>query len=436
MTILINFGDKFALKPDIKPHGIMLLAGTITMPTLERRKFDKFPHMQTRFFDPQLYMAQLDPHQSGQYCTVLASYPWFGASGIKKYESDLQKQSAWRKELRNRITEIWPQSPITPDKHRDLITDVVGDCVEFQVKLGCDAIILPSPLTHDPGTDYQDEIFWLDAGLNYINQCDIKLPVFVTVALTDSCVRYTDPGSNSLLNLILDVVSARKIDGVYLIIEQGGEAAEARQISNTRVLWSVLHMAYLLKNDCGLKVGVNFFGAYGLVLEAVGADFWASGWYKSRYRFRLADKISGGLAYPSFWSHPAAIDIHLEKDFDRIRIAGMLNDIAQKTPASAGLITAVSKGVSSNDVIDWKYGPSRVTASQEHYFYSIVEAEKLLSQIPEKDRLDYIENRWLLPATLYTKQIASVLGSTGKTKIDHVQSWLDALRRFRRDQNV
>lgn len=437
MTILINFGDKFKLNPNIKPDGSMILAGTIPMPMLERSKFDQYPHMRVRYFDPQLYLAQLDPNQSKGYCSTLASYPWFGAQKIKKFKSDLQKRADWRREVKTNILSLWPRAPLSPGQNADLIIDAVRECIEFQLRIGCRAIILPSPLTYNPNTDYQDETFWLDTALQYISGIpSFDKPVYATLAITDGCLKYSAPNQNHLLDLILDVVSARKIDGVYLVIEQAGESEFDRQLGNTNTIWSALHITHLLTHDCHLQVGVNFFGALGLILEAAGADFWASGWYKSRYRFRLADKIGQGRAFPLFWSHPAAADIHMKSDFDNLVTAGFIGTLAQSTPASSNLIFAVEQGASSDDVLEWEYSPSRITAATEHYFYSIIDADRTLSALSKNERLDFIENKWLVPAAKYAQAISQTLGSRKDTKTEHVQSWLDALRRFRDNQNV
>jgi hypothetical protein len=200
-------------------------------------------------------------------------------------------------------------------------------------------------LTVDPTTDYSDELTWLDVALEYLHaQHYAEAPVFATVALADVCVRYSDPDGNALLNLILDNICARDVDGVYIIIEQGSESPTGRQCTSTRTLWSVLDLCHLLTEDCGLRVGVNFLGAFGLVCEAAGAEFWSSGWYKSTYRLRLADDLAGGRAYPLYWSLPPLLDIHLERDFDQLVQNGLLPLIADETVASEGLLQAAEQG--------------------------------------------------------------------------------------------
>src|SRR5215216_3326847 len=97
MAVLLNTGYKFALNPAIDPDGGIILAVTIPMHTLVRRKVNQYPHLVSRYFDPQLYLAGLDPNQSGEACAILASYSWFGVDGLNKYKSDQQSQAEWRK---------------------------------------------------------------------------------------------------------------------------------------------------------------------------------------------------------------------------------------------------------------------------------------------------------------------------------------------------
>ena len=437
MAVYLTFGYQQNLDPGIVPYGSLILASTITSHTLLRRKIDKLPHFKNRLFDPQLYMAGLDPNQSKAVCATLSSYPWFAVKELQEFDSDLQSQANWKKETLEKMISHWPRKPINPDEEPELVNDAIRDCIDFQLRVGCEAIILPSPLTSDPGTDYSHELYWLDRGLEYISSKLISsLPIYATVALNDNCLRYSDPLANPLLALILDTVGAREINGVYLVVEVGSESNMTRHISNTRVLWSALHMTHLFKNDCRIKVGVNFFGPFGLALEAAGADFWATGWYKSEYRLRLADKIRGGLAYPSYWSYPAAADIHLENDFDTLNSKGFLNRFANQTPACAGLLKAASQGARVRSVPDWQYRTNNVTAAKNHYRYSVIQSENSFGQLSVQARLDYIENQWLSPAASLCSQIKSTLGPQAKTNPDHVQAWLDAFTLFRRDHNV
>jgi hypothetical protein len=241
------------------------------------------------------------------------------------------------------------------------------------------------------------------------------------------------------LDLILDSIGAREVDGVYLVIEQGNEADETRHITNTRVLWSALYLTYLFSKDARKMVGVNFFGFYGLALEAVGAEFWASGWYKSLYRLRLADKSSDktGRAYPSYWSYQAATDIGLENDFENLAENGMLNYIETPTINSKSLFEAVRMNIPVKNIEPWRYGMSNVAYAQEHFLLAAIQSEKDHCKLPKDEaRLDYIENSWLREAINLDNSLSSILGKNSKTKFNHVQAWYEAFRKFRRDQNI
>ncbi len=434
MAFLVNLGYEFKIPETVEPDGSIILASTMPMHQLERRRIDKrYPHMSKRLFDPQLYQAALDASASTKHCAKLATYPWFGVSGLDEYKSSAQTQAGWTRNAKQRIASIWPGRP---PRDPGIIHEAVRECIDFQHRLECMAIILPSPLTVNPGTDYAEELLWLDSALSYVEKRPApKVPVYATVALTDTCVRFLDPPENPLLDLILDTVSAREVDGVYLTLEQASEPADSRHCGSTRALQSLLHLVHHFSADCGLHVGVNFLGAFGLACEAAGAEFWASGWYKSVYRFRLADKIAGGRAYPSYWTYPAALDVHLEKDLDALRKAGLLARIGDKTIASSGLLLAAEQGQIVTNVPAWAYRQANITAAKEHFLLSSVQAERLHSQYSGSARRNFAE-KWLLEATRFSGEIAETIDRDRRTKTSHVQAWKDAFVAYRRDHKV
>lgn len=440
MAFYVNLNNRFSLGEEITPDGSIILCGAMPMHLLQRRNINGgYPHMRRRLFDPQLYMASLDVAESREYCTKLATYPWFGVANLQEYDSGMQTQASWRREASRTIDALWRG---VPPNDPQVITNSVQACIDFQLNLGCQAIILPSPLTHDPGTSYAQELLWLDTGLDYIRNANqvsrdapISIPVYATIALTDTCVRNSEPASNTLLDLILDVVSAREVDGVYIVVEQGSETDTERQCGNTNVLLSMLHLTYVFSQVAALRVAVNFIGAFGLVCRAAGAELWGSGWYKSLYRFRLADKIAGGRAYPWYWSYPTALDISLDREFDLVVTRGALPHIQDMTSASAGLLRAASEGVSSSRVPGWAYRLGNVTAAQQHYLMSAIKSEQLLVACnTDDDRRNLVED-WLNTAVESAGSIASILSSSPKTKIQHVQAWRNAFRLFRRYHN-
>jgi hypothetical protein len=434
MPFYANVGYKFQLEPSIHPNGSIIPASTLAMHTLERRRFDsRYPHLANRLFDPQLYLAGLDPAASRKVCTKLATYPWFGISGLRPYDSKEQTQTQWKKASEARIHKLWPKvAPADPA----VIREAVRQCIEFQVRIGCSSVILPSPLTIDPGTDYSAELEWLDAGLDYARQeHPISVPVFATVAVSDGCLRFVDPTQNALLDLILDSVSARAVDGVYIVVEQNAEPSEARHCGSSTTLLSILHLTHLFAHDARVRVGVNFIGFFGLACEAAGAEFWASGWYRSLLRCRLADHMEGGRAFPMYWSFPAALEVNMASDFDQLVGAGILGAIQDVTPASQGLIAAARNGRSAQSVPTWRYAMSNIGAAQEHFMISAVNGETELVGLPEAGKLHFV-TRWLTDAAQHATQIGNTSGMGGRTRTGHVQAWLDAFTAFRRLHSV
>lgn len=434
MAFYANIGYKFKMPGIVAPTGSVVLASAIPMHQLDRRKINaRYRHMRQRRFDPQLYLAGLDPNRAARHCANLATYPWFGVSGLQEYRSAEQKQASWRKCAKEKISGIWPrEAPDDPGKYRNAL----HECVEYQLANGYEAIILPSPLTDDPSTSYDRELAWLDEGLHCVTEARrSQIPIYATVALADVCVRRLSPKDNPLLEMIADSISAREVDGVYLVLEQGAEPGEARSCEDSRSLHSALTLVHYLAKDAEMAVSVNFFGPFGLALRAAGADLWASGWYKSTYRLRLEDKLAEGRAFPSYWNYQTALDIHLENDFDRLRVDALIPLIEDMTPASGSLLSAAQKGLSPNDVPSWRYSQSNVEAAREHFYYSAMHAEFVHSRVDGPARLDRV-SAWLDQAARSTSTIAQCLGIEAKTRMIHPLAWNDAFQMYRRDQGV
>jgi hypothetical protein len=432
MTFYRNVGYSFKQDEDMDTNGGIILCSAMPKPQLERRRFRQHSSLDKRLFDPQLYMCALDVNESRKQCTILASYPWFMVDGLKEYKSSEISLAGWRKLISDNIGSCWTGNISTNPADID---SAVRSAVDFQVKIGCEGIILPSPLTIDSGTDYAVETAWLDAGLKYCNSLDKHLPVYATLAITDTCVRYVDSNSNPLLDLVLDVISARDLTGVYIILEQGSELSGTRYCGNARALSAALRLAHVFTHDCKLNVLTNFFGPFGLALESAGATLWASHWYKSLVRFRLADKIGGGRALPSYWSYPTCADINLQSEFDTLVQSGLLSSIVDNTNACHDLLVAVSSGKSVADIPEWNYAPSNVTAAKRHYLQSMIQQEQLHSQYKDTQRLDYVEN-WLQNAVIIGKKVKTVLGTGSQTETAHIKAWADAFARYRQDHKV
>jgi hypothetical protein len=244
--------------------------------------------------------------------------------------------------------------------------------------------------------------------------------------LQDVCTRFIEPEDNPLLSIILDSISAREISGVYIILEQGSEAADTRNCTDTRSLKSILYLTHIFSQIAHIKVGVNFIGQFGLVCEAVGASFWASGWYKSLYRLRLADHVAAGRAYPNYWSFPAATEINLDEDMDIISKESVFPKIIDLTSASESLLKALQSGKSVSDVPTWRYSMSNISSSKEHYLLSSIKVDNQINALSGKKQLTFVKE-WLNLAGDLSGDLEILLGESAKTKLSHVQPWNQSL---------
>jgi hypothetical protein len=296
------------------PDGVGPVAGGLILPsgiarhTLERRDLvRKYPHLARRYLDPQLYLATLNPATCRKSCTNLATYGWFPGATLPAFDSSTHTQADWMEIAAQQITTTWT-ARIPTDENE--IVDVIRHCVETQRSLGCAGIILPSPRTVDLNTTYAAELSWLDHGLDIAARIAPELPRFATVALSDTCLRTADPWTSNLIDLILDQITARAPEGVYLMIEQAHESGYFCTHPNT--VGALLRLVDGFKHGGVDTVFVAFAGIAGLLGVIAGADAWATGWYRGERRLRLADfEQQEGRAMPAYYSHPFASEFHM-----------------------------------------------------------------------------------------------------------------------------
>lgn len=437
MALNLNVGYHFKSPAIQHLHGSIILASAMPIHQLARRPFarknflTKNPHLQNRLFDPQLYLAELDVHRAPRPCAKLGSYPWFNA-GLDEYSSGELSQKDWMGNAAENIADQWLGGAPSDDAN---VENAVRATVDFQMEIGCRYIILPSPLTKDPATSYDVELSWLERGINYAKSVAADIPIYATVALQDQCLNFAEPKNNTLLEMIADQVTARGVDGVYLIIEQGSEYDDARNCGSTRTLQSVLHFVHLVSQPGGTKVFVNSLGAFGLACLAAGASEWATGWYKSLYRIRLADIGSDGRVVPTYWSCPVATDIHLESDFDQVVKNNHLGTIETVTEASTGLHDAARRGIPVSRVTEWEYKLGNKNAPTDHFLNAVASFSHELILLPTPQRIQRVSD-WLDTAATNAAQLRTVLGAGSKTKLNHVPAWASAFAQYRRDHNL
>ncbi|MGA8908916.1 MAG: hypothetical protein WB524_14975 [Acidobacteriaceae bacterium] len=147
----------------------------------------------------------------------LATYPWFGVANQPFHSSQLTFKE-WKQANKNDLINNWTGT--VPTNDNDLLQAVLS-CIGFQLTMGVDGIILPSPLTNTLTGNYDLEGKYLDAAEEACKRLAVTIPVFASVAFSDQLVRGTDPIANSLLSTITAQIAARSfVNGAYLVVEQ------------------------------------------------------------------------------------------------------------------------------------------------------------------------------------------------------------------------
>lgn len=373
------------------------------------------PGGETTLFDPQLYLAALSCDTCSDTCTNLVGYPWFLRSEPDAYDSGKTTQQGYRKQVRAQIKDLWKGLP----ERDDDIDAAVRTAIDFQLRIGCDDLILPSPLTVDLGTTYATELRWLDRGLEAAQKSAPRKRAFATVAISDTCTFSAPAESSTLLEGILDQVSAREPGGVYILIEQRVEPGY--YLTSPHTFRTLLRLASEFKTAGIPTVLVAWVGTAGLPAIAAGADGWASGWYRSERRLKLDDlrNDSSGPAAPAFYSHRLGGEVH-PQDLDKVRDANRLDLIEEETPWSRGLFRALRDGRSAKDLPDWTNHAARA-----HFNTVMIRETTTLLGLAPSQRTKHVA-RWLGEAERRARELAKIEDLHPRTAVGHQEIWREA----------
>jgi hypothetical protein len=422
---MIDFfaSTRWTMKPEVNGvDGALIFASGIPLHTLERRDLEKHDHLSRRLLDPQVYLSGLDVAKANDACTKLSSYGWFDAT-VPDYDSAKQKQSEWTASARGDVGTSWTgQVP----SDAAVVEDRVRRCVEVQHRLGCEGIVLPSPLT-TTASDYSTELNWLDVGLTLASRIAPGVPRIATIAISDAVLRGVDAWSSRFLDTVLDQTTARAPEGAYLVIEQASH--DQVYETNANVLGALLRLVRDLRAGGVAKVIVPVAGVAGLLGVALGAEIWSTGWYRSQRRVRLPDFEDTDevkMARPTYYSHRLAGEVHLKTDLDTINAKGLLNLVADATPASEGLLRALRGGAVVADVPEWTPTPANVTAARHHFAAALVRETAQLKTLPIARRLDATKG-WLDAAIGVAVKVSALGEFNPRTALGHQRAWRAAL---------
>jgi len=405
--------------------GGIISAAAMPAGQLPRRSFRKFPYLQHRLFDPQVYLANLDPHVAATTVVNLASWPWFCPGAVPDYDSDAHTSlKNWKNLYGNTLLQSWRGCAHTDAQ---MIADACLAAIRSQLELGCEMVILPGPLTSLATQHFVSETEWIDAGIEACKALKVSQPVLATVAISDSVLRGVDPTQNPLLHTISNQVSARaELAGVYLLPEMASENGYVCTSRDT--LLSMLLLIDDFVRGAGKRVVLNYVGTFGAVASAAGASVWSSGYYRGQRRLRLADfEDQIGRAMPRYHSPRLAGDIGLEHDIEEA-YKQYGDRLLIDTKDGSTLTRALASG--TYPPAEWAYAQSNVTAAAGHYVEVAYRLGQLATQSHEK-RIETVQ-RWLEGAVQWVGNLQKIgIAGSAQTELTHQGVWLEAFANWR-----
>lgn len=389
--------------PNTLDQGTLIQAAGMASHRLERSKFRE-PFQQYRLFDPQLYLSTLDAGECSDTVAKLASYPWFGVTGVPPFDSGEMTQAEWKEEHAPTLIRKWTRRlPST----RSGIARATAECLEFQQRIHCAALISPAPLRLSTSGVGDMETEWWDASIASRTRLAPDMPLLLTLALSDPILRDQEPKENPVLRQLTAELSARRheIDGVFLVVAQS--SVDEYTVSNGYVASSMLQLIGDLSQRANLRVVVGYQGVIGAALLAAGAESWSTGYYRSLRRLRLADYVTRtGRSFPRFASRKLGGDLGVERFID-ILWRNRQRDLITETEASKDLLKALRAGKSVYDVVDWQYRSANVKAASSHYHCVVADLAREMSERASGAGATAC-GRWLAQAARSAEQIRSL----------------------------
>lgn len=410
--------------------GGIIAASAMPLEQLKGRGFSKYPYLQHRLFDPQLYLSSLDPLRATSGVANLASYPWFGTGEVEPYEKEKHKSlKGYSAALAPARRANWMRSTVT---NPEAIFAAARSAVELQIELECEAIILPTPLVENPVPGFQPVASWIDAGLEACEELGVSESVFATLAFCDSVIDMRIATENTLLSTATAQIASRaKLAGAYFVVETRSD--DAYSFGSQDVVRALMLMIDDLTRGARKQSILNYAGTFGAVARAIGAGIWSSGYYLSQRRLVGADfyRKKGASAYPHYFSLPLAGDIGVEEDLASTVKARLFSRVVTETGAAIPLHAALIAGRKSASVPAWSYRKSNLTAAAAHYNTCMIEFGEKIEALSPPARIEFVE-KWLTEATDLADDLAKAgIIDSRVTELRHQSMWLSAFRDWR-----
>jgi hypothetical protein len=331
-------------------------------------------------FDPQFYVSRLNPPND----RYLPEYPYYTAG-------------------------LTTNDFISPRR----IGEFVRETLNYQVKLGLDSLISPTVI-FDSFSDrwHQIALNLANASLEYHAELPTPPPLLLSFVFSENALLDTDE-----VNHFLDTVTQKEwnMQGFYIIIDRNDRNYNQR-FEYSR-LAQYLYLVYVLGHINNLHVICGYTDFIGILLRAVGAKIFASGWNHSLRQFNRSNFIKrrpgGSTPLQRYSSSPLLNSIRFNEELKLIHEIGRINDVL------------------SNVEIDKKITDWTTPLSQQHHWQTLMAMDNKVSDDINAN-LNNIVQQLREADGLYRMLEVEGIQFDHNSGPSHLMEWVRAINEFQR----
>jgi hypothetical protein len=290
--------------------------------------------------------------------------------------------------------------------------------LDYQVDLGLNSLVSPTVML-DSFSDqwHQIALNLADASLEHRAGLTDPPPLLLSFVFKEEALADANE-----VNRFLDTVTQDEwdMDGYYLIVDRS-EKGYNQRFAPLR-LAQYLYIVYVLGQINGLRVVCGYTDFVGILLRAVGADAFATGWNQSLRQFHRSNFIKrrpGGQPARERYSASPLFNSILLSELQDIYDVGYLRDVLSGVPLDSQ-ITGAPEPLAAG----WT-----TPLSQQHHWQTLHALDEALSGRVRPDLRATIQK--LREADgLYLALKAKGVQFDPNTGRDHLMEWVRAIAEF------
>jgi hypothetical protein len=339
--------------------------------------------------DPQFYVSTLNPPNEG----YLTEYPYY-TSGLAAADFVGSRR----------------------------LRQYAQDTLAYQADLDVTRLVSPSVI-FDSFEDrwFQIALSLADASLECVASLNVAAPLLLTFVLAEQCL-----SSRRELDVFLDQLTAWEMKGIYLLVAR--EESSYSQRFEPQRLANLMYLIHVLSHLNDFEVIVGYSDFCGLLLRAVGAAAFATGWNQSLRQFCrrsfIRQRPGGKLPRLRYSSAPLLNSILLS-ELDQTFDVGDLEIILSGIPLDSVITSAVRPGAS-----DWN---RRI--SDLHHWQTLHKLDEKIAKKPSED-LTQIEAAIEAASAIYEIVQADGVIFERNSQGQHLEDWTQAIQLFRQLVNL